>query len=157
MTTGAWIVLAAVVLAVGVGLWRAATDGRFRGTHAVRTSYAPAASIQDGVSVPVVAPAGAELVALLGHELGERATLLQFSSAFCAPCRATRRVLGEVTGIVDGVTHVEVDAEHHLDATRTFGILRTPTTLVLDRSGVEVTRATGAPTRDQVLTALAQV
>ena len=157
MTTGAWIVLAAVVLAVGVGLWRAATDGRFRGTHAVRTPDAPAASIQDGVSVPVVAPAGAELVALLGHELGERATLLQFSSAFCAPCRATRRVLGEVTGIVDGVTHVEVDAEHHLDATRTFGILRTPTTLVLDRSGVEVTRATGAPTRDQVLTALAQV
>ena len=93
----------------------------------------------------------------VGHELGERATLLQFSSAFCAPCRATRRVLDEVTTLVDGVRHVEVDAEHHLEATRTLGILRTPTTIVLDASGAEVTRATGAPTRDQVLTALASV
>ena len=66
--------------------------------------------------------------------LGERATLLQFSSAFCAPCRATRRVLDEVTGLVEGVAHVEVDAEHHLEATRAFGILRTPTTVVLDAS-----------------------
>ena len=102
-------------------------------------------------------PAGAELVAAVGERLGDRATLLQFSSAFCAPCRATRRVLGEVTDLVEGVRHVEVDAEHHLDATRAFGILRTPTTVVLDASGAEVTRATGAPSRDQVLSALAQV
>ena len=26
----------------------------------------------------------------MGAELGDKATLLQFSSAFCAPCRATR-------------------------------------------------------------------
>ena len=57
----------------------------------------------------------------------------------------------------DGVAHVEVAAEQHHDATRAFGIRRTPTTLVLDASGLEVTRATGAPTRDQVLTALARV
>ena len=63
-------------------------------------------------------------------------------------------MLGEVTGLVDGVAHVEIDAEHHLEATRTLGILRTPTTIVLDAAGAEVTRATGAPTRDQVLTAL---
>ncbi|MBD3947172.1 TlpA family protein disulfide reductase [Nocardioides ganghwensis] len=162
MTTGAWIALAAVVLALAVGLWRAATDGRFRGTHAVRRSEplveagAPDSSTPagDGAPAPVARP-GAELVASLGGTLGDRATLLQFSSAFCAPCRATRRVLGEVTGLVEGVAHVEVDAEHHLEATRAFGILRTPTTIVLDASGVEVTRATGAPTRDQVLTALA--
>lgn len=153
MTTGAWIVVAAVVLALAFGLWRAATDGRFRGTHAVRR---PAADVGDAPALAQT-PAGAELVAAVGDELGERATLLQFSSAFCAPCRATRRVLVEVVGLVDGVAHIEVDAEHHLDATRAFGILRTPTTLVLDASGVEVTRATGAPTRDQVLTALAQV
>ncbi len=152
MTSGAWIAVAAVVLAMVFGSWRLATDGRFRGTHEVRRS---SASIQDGVSVPVVVPAGAELVASIGQSLGERATLLQFSSAFCAPCRATRRVLGEVTAMVDGVAHVEVDAEHHLEATRAFGILRTPTTVVLDPSGAEVTRATGAPTRDQVLSALA--
>ena len=153
MTTGAWIVVAAVVLALAFGLWRLATDGRFRGTDVVRP---PAALDLEADDVPVTRP-GAELVAAAGQQLGERATLLQFSSAFCAPCRATRRVLGEVTGLVDGVTHVEIDAEEHLEATRTLGILRTPTTIVLDAAGTEVTRATGAPTRDQVLTALARV
>ena len=34
----------------------------------------------------------------LGAPLGERATLVQFSTAFCQPCRATRRVLGDVAG-----------------------------------------------------------
>ncbi|PKH37704.1 Thioredoxin [Nocardioides alpinus] len=154
MSTGAWIALAAVVVALGLGLWRASTDGRFRGTHVVRRPAQPL--VEEDAPAPVTRPLGAELVATVGHTLGERATLLQFSSAFCAPCRATRRVLDEVTGLVEGVAHVEVDAEHHLEATRAFGILRTPTTVVLDASGTEVTRATGAPTRDQVLSALAQ-
>lgn len=154
MSTGAWIAVGAVALALVVGLWRLATDGRFRGTHVVRQSDAP--SVEEGRS-PATRPPGAELVVAVGERLGERATLLQFSSAFCAPCRATRRVLGEVTDLVEGVRHVEVDAEHHLDATRAFGILRTPTTVVLDATGTEVTRATGAPSRDQVLSALAQV
>jgi thiol-disulfide isomerase/thioredoxin len=159
VSTGAWIAVAAVVLALGFGLWRAATDGRFRGTHEVRRPGAAGAQgaspslVEEGRS-PVTGPPGADLVAAVGATLGERATLLQFSSAFCAPCRATRRVLDEVSGIVEGVAHVEVDAEHHLEVTRAFGILRTPTTLVLDASGAEVTRATGAPTRDQVLSAL---
>lgn len=163
MSTGAWIVVAAVVLALAFGLWRAATDGRFRGTHVVRRPSRPSSEdvppAEDAAPVPEESAArpGAELVAAVGERLGERATLLQFSSAFCAPCRATRRVLGEVTGLVEGVAHVEVDAEHHLEATRTLGVLRTPTTIVLDASGAEVTRATGAPSRDQVLTALARV
>jgi thiol-disulfide isomerase/thioredoxin len=151
MTSGAWIAVGAVALALAFGLWRLGTDGRFRGTHAVRR-HAPL--VEDGGS-PVARP-GADLVESLGRPLGERATLLQFSSAFCAPCRATRRVLADVADLVEGVAHVEVDAEHHLDATRALAILRTPTTVVLDATGAEVTRATGAPTRDQVLSALAQ-
>src|SRR5688572_17134505 len=71
----------------------------------------------------------------LGEGLGERATLVQFSSVFCAPCRATRRVLAEVAGMVPGVTHVEIDAEDHLDLVRALGILKTPTVLVLDTEG----------------------
>ena len=85
---------------------------------------------------------------------GERGTLLQFSSAFCAPCRATRRTLADVARVVPGVTHVEVDAEQHLDLVRDLGVLRTPTTLVLDAEGRELTRATGAPRARQVLAAL---
>ena len=166
MTTGAWTLVAAVVLALAVGLWRAATDGRFRGTHAVRGA-APVGSPDsspesnpDAVeppAEPVETPVGAEVVAEVGATLGERATLLQFSSAFCAPCRATRRVLTEVAELVPGVAHVEVDAEHHLEAVRRLGVLRTPTTLVLGPDGAEVTRAAGAPRKEQVLSALAAV
>jgi thiol-disulfide isomerase/thioredoxin len=90
----------------------------------------------------------------LGQPLGERATLLQFSSAFCAPCRATRRVLAEVADVVPGVAHLEVDAESHLDLVRRLDVVRTPTVMVLDARGAIVRRASGLPTRDQVLTAL---
>ncbi|WP_371673155.1 thioredoxin family protein [Streptomyces sp. NBC_00289] len=92
----------------------------------------------------------------LGGELGERATLLQFSSAFCAPCRATRRVLGEVAGMVPGVSHVELDAEDHLDLVRELGILKTPTVLVLDADGRIVRRATGQPRKADVIAALGE-
>jgi thiol-disulfide isomerase/thioredoxin len=97
----------------------------------------------------------AELVAL-GAVPGRRATLLQFSSAFCAPCRATRRTLAEVSRLVDGVVHVEVDAEAHLDLVRRLGVERTPTTLVLDGQVREVRRATGQPRTADVVAALGQ-
>ncbi|WP_286248636.1 thioredoxin family protein [Streptomyces graminofaciens] len=92
----------------------------------------------------------------LGEGLGERATLVQFSSAFCAPCRATRRVLAEVAGVVPGVAHVEIDAEEHLDLVRRLDILKTPTVLVLDADGRIVRRATGQPRKADVIAALGE-
>jgi len=92
--------------------------------------------------------------AQLGAELGERATLVQFSTAFCQPCRATRRVLAQVAGMVDGVTHVEVDAEAHLTLVRDLEIDRTPTVLVLDAAGRIVRRAVGQPRTADVVAAL---
>ncbi|GAB2971596.1 thioredoxin family protein [Streptomyces pseudoechinosporeus] len=90
----------------------------------------------------------------LGENLGERATLVQFSSVFCAPCRATRRVLAEVAGMVPGVTHIEIDAEDHLNLVRELDILKTPTVLVLDANGSVVRRATGQPRKADVIAAL---
>ncbi|MET7386000.1 thioredoxin family protein [Streptomyces sp. NPDC005385] len=92
----------------------------------------------------------------LGEGLGERATLVQFSSAFCSPCRATRRVLGEVADMVPGVSHVEIDAEDRLDLVRDLGILKTPTVLVLDAGGRIVRRATGQPRKADVIAALGE-
>lgn len=100
--------------------------------------------------------AGAHLTAALpAAELGERATLVQFSSAFCAPCRAARTVLGRIADAEGGVAHVEVDAEQHLELVRTLGVASTPTTLVLDPAGVERLRATGVPRAEQVRAVLA--
>lgn len=90
----------------------------------------------------------------IGAELGERATLVQFSSAFCQPCRATRRTLADVADMVEGVAHVEIDAEAHLDLVRELRIERTPTVLVLDASGAVVRRASGQPRRADVIAAL---
>lgn len=86
-----------------------------------------------------------------GAQPGERATLLQFSTAFCAPCRATRTVLADVARRSPGVVHVELDAEAHLDLVRRLGVTGTPTTLVVDADGHEVVRAAGRPSRAQVL------
>lgn len=150
MSTGVWVLLVAVAVVLAFGLFRALNDGRFRGSHAVH-----------GVDEAPQEAERAVVESLLADTpwadgLGERATLLQFSSAFCAPCRATRRILDEVASTTPGVAHIEVDAEHHLDVVRRLGILRTPTTIVLSDAGVEVTRATGAPTKPQVLSALGQ-
>jgi thiol-disulfide isomerase/thioredoxin len=147
VSDGAWVLVGALGLASAFGLWRAARDGRFRGTHEVR-----GAGEDRGDDVPVSVLEGADIE----HELGEKATLLQFSSAFCAPCRVTRRVLAEVADVVPGVVHVEVDAEHHLELVRRLGVTRTPTTLILDEHGQEVSRASGAPKRDEVMATLAR-
>jgi thiol-disulfide isomerase/thioredoxin len=140
MSSGAWVIVVAVVLAAGFGLYRAFTDGRFRGTHQVRGAG----------SAETTAPTSVLDGTPWADQLGERVTFVQFSSAFCAPCRATRRVLGDVAAADPGIAHVEIDAEHHLDLVRRIGITRTPTTLILDATGAEVTRAVGAPTKDQV-------
>ena len=92
----------------------------------------------------------------IGADLGERATLVQFSSAFCAPCRATRVLLTDVAGKVDGVVAVDVDAESQLDLVRRLNIMRTPTVLVLDREGAVIQRASGLPRRENVLAALGE-
>ena len=94
------------------------------------------------------------LLERLGVEPG-RVTLLQFSTAFCAPCRAVRRVSAEVAALLPEVRHVEVDAESHLDEVRALEIGRTPTLLILDAGGRVTRRATGVPTKPQLIAALA--
>ncbi|WP_344294515.1 thioredoxin family protein [Streptomyces synnematoformans] len=86
--------------------------------------------------------------------LGERATLVQFSSAFCRPCAATRRILADVAGMVAGVAYVDVDAESHLGLVRRLAVERTPTVLVLDADGRVVRRGTGLPRKADVIAAL---
>ena len=162
--TGLVILAVALVAATAFGLYRAATDGRFRGTRDVRGAQSSAdssavdAAPSDDEAAATAADAPVEPVLgadQLGEPLGERATLVQFSSAFCAPCRAARRVLGEVASEEAGVRHVEIDAESHLELVRSVGVMRTPTTIVLDAAGREVARASGAPTKAQVRDSLA--
>jgi thiol-disulfide isomerase/thioredoxin len=93
----------------------------------------------------------------LGGPLGRQATLVQFSTAFCAPCRPTRQILAQVADMVDGVTHVDVDAAARLDLAQRLRINSTPTVLVLDPDGAVVKRAVGLPRKADVIAALGSV
>ena len=144
--TGGLIALAAALVAASVlGLALRRRAGRFR-----RPGRAAAAEGR-GPRPDVLTEAD------LGGPLGQRATLVQFSTAFCAPCRPTRQILAQVAGMVDGVTHVEVDAAARLDLVRRLRINSTPTVLVLDPDGAIVKRAAGLPRKADVIAALGSV
>jgi thiol-disulfide isomerase/thioredoxin len=152
--TGGLIVLAAaLVVATALGLalrWRA---GRFRAARSGRP--APAAGL---VTAGPAAPGADVLTAAdLGTPLGEQATLVQFSTAFCAPCRPTRQILAQVAQLTDGVAHLEVDAADRLDLVRRLRISSTPTVLVLGPDGTVVKRAAGLPRKADVIAALGAV
>lgn len=91
----------------------------------------------------------------LGQPLGTRATLLQFSSPVCAPCRAARLLLADIAAGDPGVTHIELDVSSRMELVRQFGIHRTPTVFVLGRHGEVAQRASGVPKREDVLSAVA--
>jgi thiol-disulfide isomerase/thioredoxin len=80
-------------------------------------------------------------------------TVVQFSTAFCAPCRATRARLQQLQSTRPGLAHVEIDAESELDAVRELDVRRTPTLFYLGRNGNLIGRSSGAPRPDE-LTAL---
>jgi thiol-disulfide isomerase/thioredoxin len=124
-----------LALASGYGVWHKRTRGK----------------------IVVKSDKGLITPAMIAADLGSRATLLQFSSAFCGPCRATRLLIEDVTADMADVAHVEVDAEANLELVRQLDIRSTPTTLFLDATGHEVGRAVGAPKRDQVVKAIAAI
>ncbi|HTE73077.1 MAG TPA: thioredoxin family protein [Actinomycetes bacterium] len=133
--------VAALAAATALGLWMR------RSGHRLGRAI-PAAIDRDSADQVVVGPDD------LGAALGQRATLVQFSTAFCQPCRSTRRVLADVSATVPGVAHVELDAESQLDLVRRLDVRRTPTVLVLDAAGRVVRRASGQPRTVDVVAAL---
>lgn len=153
VTPGLIALLAALACALAGGaVWRRG-NGRMRSARGRPVKVPTAAGrLADGP-----APAAPQLTSeLLGRPLGERATLVQFSSSFCAPCRATRRILADVAEMTDGVAHIEIDAESRLDLVRSLGVLRTPTVLVTDAAGRIVKRASGQPRKPDVIAALGE-
>jgi thiol-disulfide isomerase/thioredoxin len=132
--------LVAVVVALAVGAVLGVRSRRARFRSASRPAAAPVLTEQD-----------------LGAPLGERATLVQFSTAFCAPCRGARQVLARVADTTEGVQHVEIDATARMDLAGRLRVTSTPTILVLGPSGEVTRRATGMPRLADVTAAVAEV
>lgn len=131
-------ILLIFALASGYGIWYQRSRGRVK-SKAKRASLDPLLETE------------------IGGALGERATFVQFSSAFCTPCRATRALLTDITADLEDVRHLEIDAEKNLELVRKLDIRSTPTTLVLDRTGREIGRAIGAPKRSEIVATLAAI
>ena len=88
---------------------------------------------------------------------GERATLVQFSTEYCAKCPATARLLGSIAGDAPGTRHVEVDLTRRADLADRFHVTQTPTALLLDGDGIVRARFGGAPHAHAVRAALDEI
>lgn len=80
--------------------------------------------------------------------LGERATLLQFSTEMCSRCPGVHRMLADLVSGRDGVRHLDIDLTHRPDIAKHFHVLQTPTTLILDQNGAVQSRIGGVPNRE---------
>jgi thiol-disulfide isomerase/thioredoxin len=141
-TTGLVVLAAALVVSAVAAWWLRTRNG------AVRAENGEGATVSE---------TGTTSTAVL-HELGARPqnadlTVVQFSTAFCGPCRATRARLQQLQATRPGLAYLHVDAESHLDAVRALDVRRTPTLFYLDRNGALIGRSSGAPRPDE-LTAL---
>ena len=123
-----------LALAIAFGVWYTRSRGEFRKKKTVNGP-----TLDAGV---------------IGVELGSRVTMVQFSSAFCSPCRATKALLEDMVKTMPDVRYAHIDAESHLELVRKIDIRSTPTTLFLNSDGIEVGRAMGTPKRSQVLAAV---
>src|SRR3954449_5603493 len=131
---GVVVVLGALVVTAAVAWWVRTRNG------AVRT--------------PAEAPAHLPVFARLGVDpAAADLTVVQFSTAFCGPCRTTKARLEHLRSTRPGLAVVHVDAESHLEEVRELDVRRTPTLFYLGRDGQLIGRSSGAP-RAGELTAL---
>jgi thiol-disulfide isomerase/thioredoxin len=142
---GVAVLVAALALTAAVSWWLRARSGAVR---------VPAAAGPPGAQEPPTGPRA--VLERLGVRPAEAdLTVVQFSTAFCAPCRHTRARLEQLRAGHPGLAVVHVDAERELAAVRELDVRRTPTLFYLDRSGRLLGRSSGAP-RPQELTALVE-
>jgi thiol-disulfide isomerase/thioredoxin len=125
------LLLILLALATGIGFRLKATQGRIKQKKGLQISASE-----------------------IGTSLGDRATVVQFSTTFFSSCRAAKVLISDVVSKLSDVKYVEIDAESNLELVRKLDIRSTPTTLFLDNKGFEIARAVGAPKRDQITSAI---
>lgn len=136
--TGSVVLALALVATVAAAWWQRTRDGAVRSRSPEEELVAAESAAFERLGVR---PGDADL------------TVVQFSTAFCGPCRSTKARLAQLQTHRPGLAVVQVDAESHLEEVRALDVRRTPTLFYLDRSGAVVGRSSGAPRPDE-LTAL---
>lgn len=138
MSSGGYVLLAVLVLSAAFGIYRKLSDGKLR-----EEIVPPLQGLTEHLH--------------LDHDHPPQVTFLQFSSEFCQPCRVTNKVLEEVTNSFPDICHIELDVVEHMDLVKTYGITRTPTTLIIDKAGTVHFRATGVPKKSELISAVTEL
>jgi thiol-disulfide isomerase/thioredoxin len=151
---GVAVLVAALVLTAAVSWWLRTRSGAVRPAEPAADAVVEAEDAVAAVDAPPTGPRA--VLERLGVRPAEAdLTVVQFSTAFCAPCRATRARLEQLRAGHPGLAVVHVDAESELAAVRELDVRRTPTLFYLDRGGRLLGRSSGAP-RPEELTALVE-
>jgi thiol-disulfide isomerase/thioredoxin len=138
MSSGGYVLLAVLVLSGAFGIYRKLNDGKLR-----EEIVPPLQGLTEHLH--------------LDHDHPPQVTFLQFSSEFCQPCRVTNKVLEDITNSFPASCHIELDVVEHMDLVKTYGITRTPTTLIIDKEGTVHYRATGVPKKSELLSAVSEL
>jgi thioredoxin 1 len=86
----------------------------------------------------------------------ERPVLVDFTAAWCPPCRVMKPVLAELADERDDLRIVQLDVDAHQRTAAEYGVLSMPT-FILFRDGREVQRLVGARPRRRLEAELAEV
>lgn len=156
VTSGVIALIVALVVATAVGAAVRLFAGKVRFASRTPRPNSPSPSPVDAVpegsrdDSPVSPAPDALTAADLGAQLGDRATLVQFSTEYCAYCGPTREALGEIAGNRAGVAVVEVDAAWRMDLAKRLRVFTTPTVLVLGPDGLVAARSSGRPRKAEL-------
>ncbi len=86
----------------------------------------------------------------------ELPVLVDFTAAWCPPCRVMKPVLAELAAERDDLRVVQLDVDEHQRTAADYGVLSMPT-FILFRDGREVQRLVGARPRRRLEAELAKV
>jgi thioredoxin-related protein len=92
-----------------------------------------------------------------GHDLGKKATILQFKTEYCSICPGVKRQINELIKNDKGISFYEIDAVERIELAKKLHVKSSPTVLFFNEAGLEEGRIIGAPKKDQLRNTLEKI
>ena len=76
--------------------------------------------------------------------------VLYFTAEWCNPCKKVRPIVEDINREYSDAKFIVVDADSEIELTSNFGVKSIPT-FILIKDGEEISRLTGAKTKEELL------